>query len=138
MEFPRVGHRSNNCNTVAVVVGKEKTGGFVPSVGSHFTFNREEKHENPSHSLPWRQLFLFVTYPPILTPFLILRFSLCFFPPFLGQSVNLSGWVIFCRIVDESTKEAAVVDPVEPEKILEAANSHGLALKLVLTTHHHW
>nr|KYP72752.1 Hydroxyacylglutathione hydrolase cytoplasmic [Cajanus cajan] len=41
-------------------------------------------------------------------------------------------------IVDESTKEAAAVDPVEPEKLLEAANSHGLTLKLVLTTHHHW
>ncbi|XP_057442352.1 hydroxyacylglutathione hydrolase cytoplasmic [Lotus japonicus] len=41
-------------------------------------------------------------------------------------------------IEDESTKEAAVVDPVEPEKVLEAANLHGLTLKLVLTTHHHW
>ncbi|KAL2317557.1 hypothetical protein Fmac_031433 [Flemingia macrophylla] len=41
-------------------------------------------------------------------------------------------------IVDESTKEAAAVDPVEPEKLLEAANSHGVTLKLVLTTHHHW
>ncbi|KAL1337371.1 hypothetical protein HN51_032045 [Arachis hypogaea] len=41
-------------------------------------------------------------------------------------------------IVDESTKEGAVVDPVEPQKVLEAANSHGVNLKLVLTTHHHW
>lgn len=41
-------------------------------------------------------------------------------------------------IVDENTKEAAVVDPVEPEKILEASISHGLTLKFVLTTHHHW
>ncbi|TKY73966.1 Hydroxyacylglutathione hydrolase [Spatholobus suberectus] len=40
-------------------------------------------------------------------------------------------------IVDESTKEGAVVDPVEPEKVLEAANSHGVNLKLVLTTHYH-
>ncbi|WVZ17946.1 hypothetical protein V8G54_005268 [Vigna mungo] len=40
-------------------------------------------------------------------------------------------------IVDESTKEGAVVDPIEPEKVLEAANSHGVNLKLVLTTHHH-
>ncbi|KAH1125829.1 hypothetical protein GLYMA_06G140800v4, partial [Glycine max] len=41
-------------------------------------------------------------------------------------------------IVDESTKEGAVVDPVEPQKVLEAANSHGVNnLKLVLTTHHH-
>uniref|UniRef100_A0A3N7FAV2 hydroxyacylglutathione hydrolase n=1 Tax=Populus trichocarpa TaxID=3694 RepID=A0A3N7FAV2_POPTR len=41
-------------------------------------------------------------------------------------------------IIDESTKEAAVVDPVEPEKLVNAANEHGLHLKLVLTTHHHW
>ncbi|XP_054792510.1 hydroxyacylglutathione hydrolase cytoplasmic-like [Prosopis cineraria] len=41
-------------------------------------------------------------------------------------------------IVDESTKEGAVVDPVEPEKVLEVANSHGVDIKLVLTTHHHW
>ncbi|KOM41014.1 hypothetical protein LR48_Vigan04g121200 [Vigna angularis] len=40
-------------------------------------------------------------------------------------------------IVDESTKEGAVVDPIEPEKVLEVANSHGVNLKLVLTTHHH-
>ncbi|WCJ20117.1 Hydroxyacylglutathione hydrolase cytoplasmic [Euphorbia peplus] len=41
-------------------------------------------------------------------------------------------------IVDEASKEAAVVDPVEPDKILEALNQHGGDLKLVLTTHHHW
>ncbi|XP_004490514.1 hydroxyacylglutathione hydrolase cytoplasmic [Cicer arietinum] len=41
-------------------------------------------------------------------------------------------------IVNESTKEAAAVDPVEPEKVLEASNSYGLTLKFVLTTHHHW
>ncbi|KAF7816579.1 hydroxyacylglutathione hydrolase cytoplasmic [Senna tora] len=41
-------------------------------------------------------------------------------------------------IVDESTKEGAVVDPVEPEKVLKVASSHGVNLKLVLTTHHHW
>ncbi|CAL5189558.1 unnamed protein product [Lathyrus oleraceus] len=41
-------------------------------------------------------------------------------------------------IVDESTKEAAAVDPVEPEKVLQVSNSLGLTLKFVLTTHHHW
>ncbi|XVF24289.1 hypothetical protein REPUB_Repub13aG0114700 [Reevesia pubescens] len=41
-------------------------------------------------------------------------------------------------IIDESTKEAAVVDPVEAEKVVEAANQQGAVLKLVLTTHHHW
>ncbi|XP_022764888.1 hydroxyacylglutathione hydrolase cytoplasmic isoform X2 [Durio zibethinus] len=41
-------------------------------------------------------------------------------------------------IMDESTKEAAAVDPVEAEKVVEAANQLGAVLKLVLTTHHHW
>ncbi|KAG9443350.1 hypothetical protein H6P81_014690 [Aristolochia fimbriata] len=41
-------------------------------------------------------------------------------------------------IIDESSKEAAVVDPVEPEKILPVVKENGADLKLVLTTHHHW
>ncbi|KAJ0101585.1 hypothetical protein Patl1_06794 [Pistacia atlantica] len=41
-------------------------------------------------------------------------------------------------IIDETTKEAAVVDPVEPQKIVDAAKQHGAQLTLVLTTHHHW
>ncbi|KAJ8764075.1 hypothetical protein K2173_004976 [Erythroxylum novogranatense] len=41
-------------------------------------------------------------------------------------------------IIDEDTKEAAVVDPVEPDKILKVASEHGVHLKFVLTTHHHW
>ncbi|XP_043710235.1 hydroxyacylglutathione hydrolase cytoplasmic-like [Telopea speciosissima] len=41
-------------------------------------------------------------------------------------------------IIDESSKEAAAVDPVEPEKLLQAVNENGVDLKLVLTTHHHW
>ncbi|KAL2897999.1 Hydroxyacylglutathione hydrolase cytoplasmic [Bienertia sinuspersici] len=41
-------------------------------------------------------------------------------------------------IIDESTKLAAVVDPVEPEKVLEVARQNGADVKFVLTTHHHW
>lgn len=41
-------------------------------------------------------------------------------------------------IIDEATKEAAVVDPVEPHKILRVAQENGVDLKLLLTTHHHW
>ncbi|CAH9090650.1 unnamed protein product [Cuscuta epithymum] len=41
-------------------------------------------------------------------------------------------------IIDESTKEAAAVDPVEPQKVLRVAEENGVDLKLVLTTHHHW
>ncbi|KHN25791.1 Hydroxyacylglutathione hydrolase cytoplasmic [Glycine soja] len=58
-------------------------------------------------------------------------------PPHCDVSLSETRWVQ-AVIVDESTKEGAVVDPVEPQKVLEAANSHGVNnLKLVLTTHHH-
>lgn len=42
------------------------------------------------------------------------------------------------RIIDEGSGEAAVVDPVEPEKVLKVADENGVVPKLVLTTHHHW
>nr|GFA14819.1 hydroxyacylglutathione hydrolase cytoplasmic [Tanacetum cinerariifolium] len=41
-------------------------------------------------------------------------------------------------VIDEKTKQGAVVDPVEPEKVISVAKEHGVELKLVLTTHHHW
>lgn len=41
-------------------------------------------------------------------------------------------------IVDESTNEAAAVDPVEPKKVIEVAKELGADIKIVLTTHHHW
>ena len=40
--------------------------------------------------------------------------------------------------MDESTKSAAAVDPVEPEKVLAAAAEVGVRIDCVLTTHHHW
>jgi hydroxyacylglutathione hydrolase len=41
-------------------------------------------------------------------------------------------------LVDESTQEAAIVDPVEPKKVLSAVKEEGVKLTSVLTTHHHW
>ncbi|GAB4837602.1 hypothetical protein Ancab_002450 [Ancistrocladus abbreviatus] len=41
-------------------------------------------------------------------------------------------------VIDETTKEATAVDPVEPENILEVAKQNDAKLKMVLTTHHHW
>ncbi|XP_023944645.2 hydroxyacylglutathione hydrolase, mitochondrial [Bicyclus anynana] len=41
-------------------------------------------------------------------------------------------------IVDKATKEAAIVDPVEPRTVLQAVEAHGVKLTKVLTTHHHW
>ncbi|RXN02088.1 Hydroxyacylglutathione hydrolase, mitochondrial [Acipenser ruthenus] len=41
-------------------------------------------------------------------------------------------------LIDEETKEAAIVDPVEPQKVVEAVKKHGVKLTTVLTTHHHW
>lgn len=42
------------------------------------------------------------------------------------------------QIIDNATKEAAIVDPVEPDRVLETVASHAVKLKSVLTTHHHW
>ncbi|KAI3914884.1 hypothetical protein MKX01_018053 [Papaver californicum] len=41
-------------------------------------------------------------------------------------------------IIDEMSKEAVVVDPVEPDKIVDFAQQQGLLLKMALTMHHHW
>lgn len=41
-------------------------------------------------------------------------------------------------IIDVTTKAAAVVDPVEPHKIIRVAEENGVDLQFVLTTHHHW
>ncbi|XP_071813335.1 hydroxyacylglutathione hydrolase, mitochondrial-like [Apostichopus japonicus] len=41
-------------------------------------------------------------------------------------------------ITDEKTKEAAIVDPVNPDKVVEAVSKEGVNLKSVITTHHHW
>ena len=39
-------------------------------------------------------------------------------------------------LIDEKSNECAVVDPVEPNTVIDALN--GLKLTTVLTTHHHW
>ncbi|XP_061180348.1 hydroxyacylglutathione hydrolase, mitochondrial-like isoform X2 [Saccostrea echinata] len=41
-------------------------------------------------------------------------------------------------LVDEETKQCAAVDPVEPEKIIEAVKEENCTLTTILTTHHHW
>ncbi|XP_068886469.1 hydroxyacylglutathione hydrolase, mitochondrial isoform X1 [Aphelocoma coerulescens] len=41
-------------------------------------------------------------------------------------------------LIDQDTKEAAIVDPVQPQKVLDAVKKHGVKLTTVLTTHHHW
>ncbi|KAI3961139.1 hypothetical protein MKX01_035725 [Papaver californicum] len=41
-------------------------------------------------------------------------------------------------IIDETSKEAAVVDPVEPDEIVDFSQQQGFLLKMVLTMHHHW
>ncbi|XP_030763113.1 hydroxyacylglutathione hydrolase, mitochondrial [Sitophilus oryzae] len=41
-------------------------------------------------------------------------------------------------ITDETTKQAAIVDPVAPNTVLEAVENEKVNLTKVLTTHHHW
>uniref|UniRef100_A0A8C5Q8S4 Hydroxyacylglutathione hydrolase, mitochondrial n=1 Tax=Leptobrachium leishanense TaxID=445787 RepID=A0A8C5Q8S4_9ANUR len=41
-------------------------------------------------------------------------------------------------LIDDETNEAAIVDPVQPQKVVDAVKKHGVKLTTVLTTHHHW
>lgn len=41
-------------------------------------------------------------------------------------------------LIDEASKEAAIIDPVEPSKVLQAVKEENLSLTTILTTHHHW
>ncbi|KAJ8728314.1 hypothetical protein PYW08_016699 [Mythimna loreyi] len=41
-------------------------------------------------------------------------------------------------IIDKATNMAAVVDPVEPNTVLQAVQESNVRLTTVLTTHHHW
>ncbi|EDV28270.1 uncharacterized protein TRIADDRAFT_20939 [Trichoplax adhaerens] len=41
-------------------------------------------------------------------------------------------------LTDPKTNQAAIVDPVEPEKVLAAVNNRKVDLTTVITTHHHW
>ncbi|XP_011301371.1 hydroxyacylglutathione hydrolase, mitochondrial isoform X2 [Fopius arisanus] len=41
-------------------------------------------------------------------------------------------------IVDDKTKEAAVVDPVTPGLVASTVEEHKVNLTTILTTHHHW
>ncbi|XP_047995098.1 hydroxyacylglutathione hydrolase, mitochondrial isoform X2 [Leguminivora glycinivorella] len=41
-------------------------------------------------------------------------------------------------IIDNATREAAIVDPVDPNSVLMAVKEHNVNLTSVLTTHHHW
>lgn len=41
-------------------------------------------------------------------------------------------------VIDKKTKAAAVIDPVEPQKVIEAVKEEDVDLTTVLMTHHHW
>ncbi|XP_015182467.1 PREDICTED: hydroxyacylglutathione hydrolase, mitochondrial isoform X2 [Polistes dominula] len=41
-------------------------------------------------------------------------------------------------IIDEKSKEAAIVDPVDPEAVADAVKGNDVNLTKILTTHHHW
>lgn len=43
-----------------------------------------------------------------------------------------------CKIIDEATQEAAIVDPVDSEAVTAAVQQNDVKLTKVLTTHHHW
>ena len=41
-------------------------------------------------------------------------------------------------LIDTDAKIAAAVDPVEPNKVIEAAKAENVEIVAILTTHHHW
>ncbi|XP_034045491.1 hydroxyacylglutathione hydrolase, mitochondrial-like isoform X2 [Thalassophryne amazonica] len=41
-------------------------------------------------------------------------------------------------LIDLDSNEAAIVDPAEPAKVVDAVRKRGVKLTTVLTTHHHW
>jgi len=41
-------------------------------------------------------------------------------------------------LMDDTTRQAAIIDPVEPDTVLAAVKEEGVNLTTVLTTHHHW
>lgn len=41
-------------------------------------------------------------------------------------------------LIDKESREAAIVDPVEPNKVATAVRDYDAKLTKVLTTHHHW
>ncbi|XP_043380202.1 hydroxyacylglutathione hydrolase-like protein isoform X5 [Chelonia mydas] len=41
-------------------------------------------------------------------------------------------------VIEENTKEAVAVDAAVPKRLLEIVRKEGVALKAILTTHHHW
>ncbi|OBS69182.1 hypothetical protein A6R68_02291, partial [Neotoma lepida] len=41
-------------------------------------------------------------------------------------------------VIDEDTQEVAIVDQVQPRKVIETVKKHPVKLTTVLTTHHHW
>ncbi|XP_043492722.1 hydroxyacylglutathione hydrolase, mitochondrial isoform X1 [Polistes fuscatus] len=41
-------------------------------------------------------------------------------------------------IIDEKSKDAAIVDPVDPDVVASAVKENNVNLTKILTTHHHW
>lgn len=41
-------------------------------------------------------------------------------------------------VIDEATKQAGIVDPVDPDRVLTALKDEDVKLTSILTTHHHW
>jgi len=41
-------------------------------------------------------------------------------------------------LIDEKSREAAIVDPVAPDTVIQAVQDEQVKLTTILTTHHHW
>ncbi len=57
--------------------------------------------------------------------------------PQLCRAGCCSLTALACRLSNSKSNKALVVDPVEPRKVLDAAQQAGLDVAGCLTTHHH-
>lgn len=44
----------------------------------------------------------------------------------------------YAYLLIDSNGVTAAVDPVEPQKVTQAATNEGVVVTSILTTHHHW
>ena len=57
---------------------------------------------------------------------------------FIVKCIDIMSLGSAYLVVDRSTQRGAVVDPVEPIKVLDAARRLGVEITTILTTHSHW
>jgi len=107
--------RAKSRTFVPLRLGTTTTRAFVvlsPTLPNRLQTNKVNKMTTPTEKHTWGNLVVIVV-PALSDNFMYL-------------------------IANDQTKVAAVVDPVEPAKLIEVAKRENFEIKKVLTTHNHW